>query len=71
MSILLRSRSLHPSDRITVSLGVSSMISGSGKTIAQLMNEADLALYTVQGRGKEQGNLLQPRMRHAGHLAPE
>ena len=51
---------LHPSDKITVSLGVSSMLSGSGKTIAQLMNEADLALYTAKAAGKNRVTCFSP-----------
>jgi diguanylate cyclase (GGDEF)-like protein len=51
---------LHPSDRITVSLGVSSMVSGTGKTIAQLMNEADLALYTSKAAGKNRVTCFSP-----------
>jgi diguanylate cyclase (GGDEF)-like protein len=51
---------LHPSDRITVSLGVSSMVSDTGKTIAQLMNEADLALYTSKALGKNRVTCFSP-----------
>ena len=42
----------HPSELITVSLGVSSMLHGRGKTIPEMMNEADIALYRSKATGK-------------------
>ncbi len=51
---------VHPSERITVSLGVSSILSGSGKTIPQLMNEADLALYSAKASGKNKVTCFTP-----------
>ncbi len=42
----------HPSELVTVSLGVSCMSPGSGKTIPELMNEADFALYRSKAAGK-------------------
>jgi diguanylate cyclase (GGDEF)-like protein len=42
----------HPSEQVTVSVGVSCMMFGSGKTIPELMNEADRALYASKANGK-------------------
>ncbi len=42
----------HPSEQVTVSLGVSSIKTGSGKSIADIINEADLALYRSKASGK-------------------
>lgn len=42
----------HPSEQITVSLGVTSLALESGKCIAEMMNEADLALYRSKATGK-------------------
>jgi diguanylate cyclase (GGDEF)-like protein len=43
---------VHPSEKVTVSLGVSTMVCGSGKTVTQMMNEADFALYRSKAAGK-------------------
>ncbi len=43
---------VHPVEQVTVSLGVSSMVHGSGKTIPEMMNEADIALYRSKATGK-------------------
>lgn len=42
----------HPQEKITISLGVSSMADGSQKTVAELINEADIALYHSKAAGK-------------------
>lgn len=42
----------HPSEQVTVSLGVACMNNGSGKTIQEMMNEADVALYCSKAAGK-------------------
>jgi diguanylate cyclase (GGDEF)-like protein len=42
----------HPFEQVTVSLGVSTMSQGSGKTVPELMNEADIALYRSKATGK-------------------
>ncbi len=42
----------HPSEKVTVSLGVACMSPGTDKTFQQLMNEADLALYRSKASGK-------------------
>lgn len=42
----------HPSEKVTVSLGVSCVMSGAAKTISDLMHEADTALYTSKAQGK-------------------
>ena len=42
----------HPSEVVTVSLGVSTMIHGSGNTISEMMNESDIALYRSKASGK-------------------
>ena len=42
----------HPSEQVTVSLGVATMNPGGGKTIVELMNEADFALYRSKASGK-------------------
>jgi diguanylate cyclase (GGDEF)-like protein len=42
----------HPFEKVTVSLGVSSMGYGSGKASPELINEADLALYRAKASGK-------------------
>jgi diguanylate cyclase (GGDEF)-like protein len=42
----------HPSEQVTVSLGVSSMKAGSGKSVSEMMNQADLALYRSKAAGK-------------------
>jgi diguanylate cyclase (GGDEF)-like protein len=42
----------HPSEQVTVSLGVSSMVHGTGKAIPEIINEADIALYRAKASGK-------------------
>ncbi len=42
----------HPVEQVTVSLGVSSMVHGSAKSIPEMMNEADIALYRSKATGK-------------------
>jgi diguanylate cyclase (GGDEF)-like protein len=42
----------HPSEKVTVSLGVSCVMSGTAKSISDLMHEADTALYTSKAQGK-------------------
>jgi len=42
----------HPSEQVTVSLGVSSMVHGAGKAIPEIINEADIALYRAKASGK-------------------
>jgi diguanylate cyclase (GGDEF)-like protein len=43
---------VHPFEQVTVSLGVSTMSQGSGKTVPELVNEADIALYRSKATGK-------------------
>jgi diguanylate cyclase (GGDEF)-like protein len=42
----------HPFEQVTVSLGVSTVSQGGGKTIPEIMNEADIALYRSKATGK-------------------
>lgn len=42
----------HPQETITISLGVSSMASDKQKSITELINEADIALYHAKAAGK-------------------
>jgi len=42
----------HPSEEVTVSLGVASLVKGSGKSAPEMMNEADIALYRSKAAGK-------------------
>ena len=42
----------HPHERITISLGVSCMGGDADKTISELINEADIALYHSKAAGK-------------------
>lgn len=42
----------HPSEEVTVSLGVSSLVHDSGKSVPEMMNEADIALYRSKATGK-------------------
>lgn len=42
----------HPQEKITVSLGVSSMAGDKQKSITELINEADIALYQSKAAGK-------------------
>lgn len=42
----------HPDEKITISLGVSSMIGDKQKSITELINEADIALYHAKAAGK-------------------
>jgi diguanylate cyclase (GGDEF)-like protein len=42
----------HPFEQVTVSLGVSTTSQGGGKTIPEIMNEADIALYRSKATGK-------------------
>jgi diguanylate cyclase (GGDEF)-like protein len=42
----------HPQEKITISLGISSMVGEKSKTIAELINEADIALYNSKAAGK-------------------
>jgi diguanylate cyclase (GGDEF)-like protein len=43
---------LHPHERVTVSLGVSTMEQDNSKTISELIHEADVALYRSKSLGK-------------------
>jgi diguanylate cyclase (GGDEF)-like protein len=45
-------KAAHPFERITVSLGVSTRRQGDGKTIFDLINESDVALYRSKAEGK-------------------
>ncbi|MHB8843245.1 MAG: sensor domain-containing diguanylate cyclase [Nitrospirota bacterium] len=45
-------KAVHPDEVLTVSLGVSTRRKGDGKTIPQLINEADVALYRSKTLGK-------------------
>ena len=42
----------HPSEQVTVSLGVSSIVRGTEKAVSELINEADIALYRAKANGK-------------------
>jgi len=42
----------HPEEKITISLGISSMAGDKPKAIAELINEADIALYNSKAAGK-------------------
>ena len=42
----------HPEEKVTVSLGVSSMVGDKQKSITELINEADIALYHAKATGK-------------------
>jgi diguanylate cyclase (GGDEF)-like protein len=42
----------HPEETITISLGVSSMVGDKQKSITELINEADIALYHAKAAGK-------------------
>jgi diguanylate cyclase (GGDEF)-like protein len=42
----------HPFEQVTVSLGVATITQDSRKTIPELMNEADIALYRSKATGK-------------------
>jgi diguanylate cyclase (GGDEF)-like protein len=42
----------HPEEKITVSLGVSCMVGDKQKSITELINEADIALYHAKAAGK-------------------
>jgi diguanylate cyclase (GGDEF)-like protein len=42
----------HPFEQVTVSLGVSSMAHGACKSIPEIINEADIALYRAKASGK-------------------
>jgi diguanylate cyclase (GGDEF)-like protein len=46
----------HPEEKITISLGVSSMAGEKPKSINQLINEADIALYSSKAAGKNRVN---------------
>ncbi len=45
-------KAAHPFEQVTVSLGVSTMAHGASKTIPELINEADIALYRSKASGK-------------------
>ncbi len=45
-------KTAHPFEPVTVSVGVSSMMQGAEKTIPDLINEADIALYRSKASGK-------------------
>ncbi len=42
----------HPEETITISLGISSMVGDTQKSITELINEADIALYHAKAAGK-------------------
>jgi diguanylate cyclase (GGDEF)-like protein len=42
----------HPDEKITISLGISSMAGDKTKSISELINEADIALYNSKAAGK-------------------
>jgi diguanylate cyclase (GGDEF)-like protein len=44
----------HPYERVTVSLGVSTMERERTKTISELIHESDIALYRSKSLGKNQ-----------------
>lgn len=46
----------HPNERVTVSLGVSTMLPGTQKNIFTLINDADIALYRSKAEGKNRVN---------------
>jgi two-component system cell cycle response regulator len=45
-------KALHPSEVLTVSLGVSTIRKGHNKSIAELIQESDVALYHAKSTGK-------------------
>jgi two-component system cell cycle response regulator len=45
-------KALHPSEVLTVSLGVSTIRKGENKTISELIQESDIALYQSKAMGK-------------------
>ena len=42
----------HPLEKVTVSLGVSSVVTSDSKAIPEIINEADIALYHAKASGK-------------------
>jgi diguanylate cyclase (GGDEF)-like protein len=47
-------KAAHPFELVTVSLGVSSMVHGTVKSIPEIINESDVALYRAKALGKNQ-----------------
>jgi len=66
-------KAAHPDEVLTVSLGVSTMQKGDKKTIPQIINEADLALYRSKAMGKNRvtGYSTDLTMPGASHGAQE
>lgn len=53
-------KTAHPDAKVTVSLGVSSLENKSAKSIADLIQEADVALYRSKSAGKNRVTLFRP-----------
>jgi diguanylate cyclase (GGDEF)-like protein len=69
-------KAVHPDEVLTVSLGISSKQKGDNKTIPQMINEADVALYRSKTMGKNRVTGYSPEMTmpsanpEAGHHQP-
>jgi diguanylate cyclase (GGDEF)-like protein len=65
-------KAMHPDEVLTVSLGVSTMTKGDSKTTAELIREADVALYKSKTTGKNRvtgysDGLTMPGADHGSH----
>ena len=59
-------KSLHPFEVLTVSLGVSTMQKGDKKTIPDLIQESDVALYRSKALGKNRVTGYDPTLTMPG-----
>lgn len=55
-------KSTHPSEALTVCLGVSCMRKGENKTVTQLIHEADIAMYRSKTTGKNRVTAYHPSL---------
>jgi diguanylate cyclase (GGDEF)-like protein len=52
-------KAVHPDEKITVSLGVATIAVGSSKTLLELIQEADVAMYRSKAEGKNRVTCFQ------------
>lgn len=65
-------KAVHPDEKITVSLGVATIAVGSSKTLLELIQEADIAMYRSKAEGKNRVTCFQdgdcmPGRKSPGH----
>lgn len=59
-------KTVHPDEAVTISLGVSAIETSEAKTVTDLIQEADIALYRSKAEGKNRVTLYRPGDRMPG-----